>query len=55
MNVYPLQMNILLCGANFEIFLEKLENIQHLTNTGDQENPVFRWVELINLYGALLL
>lgn len=36
------QMGILLAGANFDLFLDKIESIQCLADSGDTENPLYR-------------
>ncbi|XP_027049490.1 cilia- and flagella-associated protein 54-like [Pocillopora damicornis] len=36
------QMGILLAGANFDLFLDKVESGQRLADVGDAENPLYR-------------
>ena len=36
-------MGILLAGANFELFLDKVESGQRLADVGDAENPLYRF------------
>ena len=36
-------MGILLAGANFDLFLDKVESGQHLADAGDAENPLYRF------------
>ena len=37
------QMGILLAGANFDLFLDKVESVQRLADAGDAENPLYRF------------
>ena len=36
-------MGILLAGANFDLFLDKVESGQRLVDSGDAENPLYRF------------
>ena len=36
-------MGILLAGANFDLFLDKVESGQRLVDAGDAENPLYRF------------
>ena len=36
-------MGILLAGANFDLFLDKVESGQRLADAGDAENPLYRF------------
>ena len=36
-------MGILLAGANFDLFLDKVESVQRLADAGDAENPLYRF------------
>ena len=36
-------MGILLAGANFDLFLDKVESGQRLADAGDTENPLYRF------------
>ena len=36
-------MGILLAGANFDLFLDKVESVQRLEDAGDAENPLYRF------------
>ena len=36
-------MGILLAGANFDLFLDKVESGQRLADVGDAENPLYRF------------
>ena len=37
-------MGILLAGANFDLFLDKIESLQRLADSADAENPLYRFV-----------
>ena len=38
------QMGILLAGASFELFLEKINSLQRLADSADADNPLYRCV-----------
>ena len=42
--VLSFQMGILLAGANFDLFLDKVDSGQRLADAGDTENPLYRFV-----------
>ena len=33
-----------MAGANFDLFLDKIESLQRLVDSGDAENPLYRFV-----------
>ena len=43
------QMGILLAGASFDLFLEKINSLQRLADSADADNPLYRciWASLI--------
>jgi len=42
-------MGILLAGASFALFLEKINSLQRLADSADADNPLYRcvWASLI--------
>lgn len=42
-------MGILLAGASFDLFLEKINSLQRLADSADADNPLYRcvWASLI--------
>lgn len=42
-------MGILLAGASFDLFLEKIDSLQRLADSADADNPLYRcvWASLI--------
>lgn len=35
-----------MAGANFDLFLDKIESLQRLVDSGDAENPLYRFVRI---------
>ena len=42
-------MGILLAGASFDLFLERINSLQRLADSADSDNPLYRcvWASLI--------
>ena len=43
-NNFFFQMGILLAGASFDLFLEKINSLQRLADSADADNPLYRCV-----------
>ena len=38
------QMEILLAGASFDLFVEKINSLQRLADSADADNPLYRCI-----------
>lgn len=43
-NNFFFQMGILLAGASFDLFLEKINSLQRLADSADADNPLYRCI-----------